>query len=179
MASQADGLPARTYGEAGLRVWITTTDHKHIGILYMVTAFAFLLVGVTLAMLMRTQLIVPGNTFLGPEAYNQIFTMHALTMVFLFLMPMSTGIANYVVPLMIGARDMSFPRLNAFGYWLYLFGGLFLFSSFLFGAAPNAGWFAYAPLTEAQFTPGANMDFYVLAILALGISSTAGAINFV
>ena len=165
--------------ESGIRAWLTTTDHKRIGILYMVTSFAFLLAGVTLAILMRTQLIVPRNDFLGADLYNQIFTMHALTMVFLFLMPMLTGLGNYLVPLMIGARDMAFPRLNAFSYWIYLFGALFLYSSFATGSAPNDGWFAYAPLTEMAYSPGNNMDYYVLAIVMLGISSTAGAINFV
>ncbi|MCL4465866.1 MAG: cytochrome c oxidase subunit I [Chloroflexi bacterium] len=179
MASFEEAFPADARPESGLRSWITTTDHKRIGALYMVTAFSFLMAGVGEAMLMRTQLIVPRNTFLGAEVYNQVFTMHGTTMVFLFLMPMLAGIGNYLVPLMIGARDMAFPRLNAFGYWLLLFGGLFMYSSFLFGAAPNAGWFAYAPLTELQFSPGLNVDFWALAIFLLGISSTAGAINLI
>ncbi|MBI2953023.1 MAG: cytochrome c oxidase subunit I [Chloroflexi bacterium] len=165
--------------EADVWTWITTTDHKRIGILYMVSAFVFFLGGIVEALLMRTQLAVARNTLLGPDAYNQIFTMHGTTMIFLFLMPMQAGLANYVLPLMIGARDMAFPRLNAFGYWLFLFAGLFMYSSFLIGAAPNAGWFAYAPLTEVQFSPGLNIDFWALAILLLGISSTAGAINFI
>lgn len=159
--------------------WVTTTDHKRIGILYMLTSFAFFLVGVSEAMLMRTQLARPGNTVLGPEAYNQVFTMHGTTMIFLFLMPVLAGMGNYLVPLMIGAKDMAFPRLNAFGYWLLLFGGLFMYSSFLVGAAPNAGWFAYAPMTETRYSPGPNIDFWAMAILLLGISSTAGAINFI
>lgn len=179
MASRAEGMRSNAGRESGWLDWLTTTDHKKIGTLYMVTAFAFLLAGVTLAILMRTQLIVPRNNFLGPQQYNEIFTMHALTMIFLFLMPMLTGLGNYLVPLMIGAPDMSFPRLNAFSYWVYLFGGLFLYSSFLVGAAPNAGWFAYAPLTELPYSPGVNMDFWTLAIFLLGVSSTAGAINFV
>lgn len=159
--------------------WVTTTDHKRIGILYMLTSFAFFLVGVSEAVLMRTQLARPGNTVLGPQAYNQVFTMHGTTMIFLFLMPVLAGMGNYLVPLMIGAKDMAFPRLNAFGYWLLLFGGLFMYSSFLVGAAPNAGWFAYAPLTETRYSPGPNVDFWAMAILLLGISSTAGAINFI
>ncbi|TAK35185.1 MAG: cytochrome c oxidase subunit I [Chloroflexota bacterium] len=179
MASHAGAMPTGLREGSGFLSWIATTDHKRIGSLYMVTAFAFLLAGVVEAMLMRVQLATSRSTFLGPEAYNQIFTMHGTTMIFLFVMPFFTGMANYMVPLMIGARDMSFPRLNAFGYWVFLFGGLFMYSSFLLGAAPNAGWFAYAPLTELKFSPGLNMDFWALAILLLGISSTAGAINFV
>lgn len=177
----------RRLGETYVGQWLMTTDHKKIGIMYIVTAFFFFLVGGVDAMLIRTQLAVPNGKVLTPEVYNQIFTMHAVTMIFLFVMPMLTGLGNYVVPLMIGARDMAFPRLNAFGYWVVLFGGLFLSSSFLFGAAPNAGWFAYAPLTELNTgcgnavtcTPGMNMDFWALGILMLGISSIAGSINFV
>ncbi len=179
MASLSDVLRNGSGTESGWWSWITTTDHKRIGVLYMITALTFLLAGISEAMLMRTQLAVPRNTFLGPEVYNQIFTMHGTTMVFLFMMPMFAGMGNYLIPLMIGARDMAFPRLNAFGYWLLLFGGLFMYSSFVIGAAPNAGWFAYAPLTEARFSPGPNIDFWALAILLLGISSTAGAINFI
>src|SRR6516164_1417639 len=171
--------------------WLMTTDHKKLGIMYMVTAFFFFLVGGVDALLIRTQLAQPNGKVLSPEVYNQIFTMHAVTMIFLFIMPMLTGLGNYIVPLMIGARDMAFPRMNAFGYWVVLFGGLFLTSSFLFGAAPNAGWFAYAPLTElsgpgttscgnaVMCTPGPNMDFWALGILMLGISSISASLNFV
>jgi len=168
--------------------WLMTTDHKKIGIMYITTAFFFFLAGGVEALLVRTQLAVPNGKVLTPEIYNQVFTMHGTTMIFLFVMPMLTGLGNYVVPMMIGARDMAFPRMNAFGYWVVLFGGLFLTSSFLFGAAPNAGWFSYAPLTEQTqicgptavvCTPGANMDFWALGILMLGISSIAASINFV
>jgi len=181
----------RRLSETYIGDWIMTTDHKKLGVMYMVTAFFFFLVGGVDALLIRTQLAQPDGKVLSPEVYNQIFTMHAVTMIFLFVMPMLTGLGNYIVPLMIGARDMAFPRLNAFGYWIVLFGGLFLTSSFLFGAAPNAGWFAYAPLTElsgpgttscgnaVMCTPGPNMDFWALGILMLGISSIAGSINFV
>ena len=181
----------RRLSETYIGDWIMTTDHKKLGVMYMVTAFFFFLVGGVDALLIRTQLAQPDGKVLSPEVYNQIFTMHAVTMIFLFIMPMLTGLGNYIVPLMIGARDMAFPRLNAFGYWVVLFGGLFLTSSFLFGAAPNAGWFAYAPLTElsgpgttscgnaVMCTPGPNMDFWALGILMLGISSIAGSINFV
>ena len=167
--------------------WLMTTDHKKIGIMYMLTGFFFLMSGGVEALLIRTQLAVPNGHVLTPEIYNQIFTMHGVTMIFLFVMPTLTGFGNYVVPLMIGARDMAFPRLNAFGYWVVLFGGLFLNSSFLFGAAPNGGWFNYAPLNEiaagcgngVMCTPGMNEDFWLLAILLLGISSISASVNFV
>src|SRR5579883_1367683 len=139
---------AQRFSQTAIGSWITTTDHKKIGVMYMFTGFFFFLVGGSEALLIRTQLAVPNNTFLSPDLYNQIFTMHGTTMIFLFVMPMTTGLGNYVVPLMIGAKDMAFPRLNAFGYWLVALGGLFMYSSFALGAAPNAGWFSYAPLTE-------------------------------
>jgi cytochrome c oxidase subunit 1 len=167
--------------------WLMTTDHKKIGLMYITTGFFFFLVGGLEALLIRTQLAVPNGKVLTPEMYNQIFTMHGVTMIFLFVMPTLTGFGNYIVPLMIGARDMAFPRLNAFGYWIVLFGGLFINSSFLFGAAPNGGWFNYAPLNELTkacgnavvCTPGVNEDFWALGILLLGISSIAGSLNFV
>src|SRR5258708_948034 len=167
--------------------WLMTTDHKKIGLMYIVTAFFFFLVGGVEALLIRTQWAVPNGKVLSPEVYNQIFTMHGTTMIFLFVMPMLTGFGNYIVPLMIGARDMAFPRLNAFGYWIVLFGGLFLNSSFLFNAAPNGGWFMYAPLSETaagcgnayMCTPGMNADFWLLGVLLLGIASISGSLNFV
>ncbi|HZS77672.1 MAG TPA: cytochrome c oxidase subunit I [Ktedonobacteraceae bacterium] len=178
----------KRFSETYIGEWIMTTDHKKLGIMYIVTAFFFFLVGGVEALLVRTQLAVPDGKVLTPEIYNQVFTMHGTTMIFLFVMPMLTGFGNYVVPLMIGARDMAFPRMNAFGYWVVLFGGLFLTSSFLFGAAPNAGWFNYAPLNELTkecgtnavvCTPGMNTDFWGLGVLMLGISSIAGSLNFV
>ena len=176
----------KRFSETYFGEWVTTTDHKKLGIMYIVTAFFFFLVGGTEALLVRTQLAVPDGKVLSPEQYNQIFTMHGTTMIFLFVMPMLVGFGNYIVPLMIGARDMAFPRLNAFGYWVILFGGLFLSSSFLFGQAPNDGWFSYAPLTELTSqcgnavvcTPGLNMDLWALGILMLGISSISGATFF-
>ncbi|MEO7000937.1 MAG: cbb3-type cytochrome c oxidase subunit I [Ktedonobacterales bacterium] len=142
----------RTWAQTPIGSWVTTTDHKKIGILYIFTAFFFFLFGGVEALLIRTQLAVPNNTLLSPEQYDQVFTMHATIMIFLFVMPIWTGFGNYLVPLMIGARDMAFPRLNALGYWLFLAGGVVLTLSFLFNAAPNAGWFSYAPLTEATPT---------------------------
>ena len=174
-------------GETYIGEWLMTTDHKKIGIMYIVTGFLFFLVGGTEALLVRTQLAVPDGHVLDPKTYNEIFTMHGVTMIFLFVMPTLAGLGNYVVPLMIGTRDMAFPRINAFGYWLVLFAGLFMQSSFLFNAAPNAGWFAYAPLTELntgcfkaiQCTPGLNMDFWLLGLLLLGTSSIAASVNFI
>jgi len=167
--------------------WLMTTDHKKIGVMYMLTGFFFFLAGGVEALLIRTQLAVPNGHVLSPEVYNQVFTMHGTTMIFLFVMPTLTGFGNFVVPLMIGARDMAFPRLNAFGYWMVLFAGIFLSSSFLLGQAPNGGWFNYAPLSEltsncgnaVMCTPGLNEDFWLLGILLLGISSIAGSLNFV
>jgi heme/copper-type cytochrome/quinol oxidase subunit 1 len=142
----------RSWTQSAIGSWVTTTDHKKIGIAYIYTAFIFFLFGGALAMIIRTQLAVANNNLVTPEQYDQIFTMHATIMIFLFMMPIWTGFGNFLVPLMIGARDMAFPRLNAFGYWLFLLGGIVLSASFLFNSAPNAGWFSYAPLTEA--TPG-------------------------
>ena len=139
----------KSWSQTTLGSWITTTDHKKIGILYLYTAFIFFLFGGIEASLIRLQLAQPNGKVLSPEQYDQVFTMHGTTMIFLFVMPTMVGFGNYLVPLMIGARDMAFPRLNALGYWLLFFGGAFMYSSFLFGAAPNAGWFSYAPNTEA------------------------------
>jgi cytochrome c oxidase subunit 1 len=166
----------RPRATAGFWSWVTTVDHKRIGILYGVTAFAFFLVGGLEALLIRMQLARPDGTVVSAEAYNQIFTMHGLTMIFLVVMPLSAAFFNYMLPLMIGARDVAFPRLNAFSYWVFLFGGLFLYSSFLLGGAPNCGWFAYQPLCGQAATHG---DFYALGLIVLGISSTVAAVNFV
>ncbi|MGH7458299.1 MAG: cytochrome c oxidase subunit I [Longimicrobiaceae bacterium] len=169
--------PPKSY--AGVWGWITTVDHKRIGLLYGATAVFFFLVGGLEALLLRLQLAVPNNTVLNADWYNQLFSMHALTMIFLSLMPISVAFFNYVVPLQIGARDVAFPRLNALSYWIYLFGGVFLNVSFLLGAAPNSGWFAYANITSSQYSPGLNMDFYVLGLQVLGVSSILGSINFI
>ena len=166
----------RPTATTGFWSWITTVDHKRIGILYGVTAFVFFLVGGMEALLIRLQLTRPNGTVVSAEAYNQIFTMHGLTMIFLVVMPLSAAFFNYMLPLMIGARDVAFPRLNAFSYWVFLFGGLFLYSSFLLGGAPNCGWFAYQPLCGQAATHG---DFYALGLIILGISSTVAAVNFV
>ncbi|HEY4385224.1 MAG TPA: cytochrome c oxidase subunit I [Ktedonobacteraceae bacterium] len=176
----------RSLSESYLGLWLTTTDHKLIGLMYIVTGFFFFLVGGMEALLIRTQLAQPNGKVLSPEEYNAVFTMHGVTMIFLFVIPVLSGFGNYVVPLMIGARDMAFPRMNAFGYWLVLFGGVFLQASFLFNAAPDGGWFQYAPLSElscganaVSCAPGMNPDFWVLGTMLLGISSIAGSLNFV
>lgn len=165
-------------GATGLWSWLTTVDHKRIGILYGATAFFFFLVGGLEALLIRWQLGSADNTFLSPEAYNQLFTMHGTTMIFLAVMPLSAMFFNYLIPLQIGARDVAFPRLNAFSYWVFLAGGLLLNASFLFNAAPDAGWFGYANLTSKQYSPGLNVDFWVIGLQILGIASMAAAVNF-
>ena len=159
--------------------WVATVDHKEIGIRYLVTAFVFLLVGGVEALLIRLQLARPDASVLTPEQYDQVFTMHGVTMIFWYASPILSGFANYLIPLFAGARDMAYPRLNAFTYWSFLASGLFLYASPFVGQAPHAGWFAYVPYTLKQYSPGLNMDFFALALLFLTISTTAGAINFV
>ncbi|MEO3931062.1 cytochrome c oxidase subunit I [Micromonosporaceae bacterium B7E4] len=162
-----------------LRGWFTTVDHKRIGRRYLVTAAVFFGFAGVSALAMRTQLAGPEAEILSPGEYNQLFSMHGTAMIFLFSTPMLFGFGNFLVPLMVGARDMAFPRLNAFGYWVFLFAGLFMWSSVPAGAAPNGGWFAYVPLTDERHTPGLHLDVYTLGLLFLGISTTAGAINFI
>jgi cytochrome c oxidase subunit I len=163
----------------GLWGWLTTVDHKRIGILYGATAFLFFLLGGIEALVIRLQLIKPNNTLVSPETYNQLFTMHGTTMIFLVVMPLGVTFLNYVIPLQLGARDVAFPRLNAFSYWTFLLGGLFLNASWLFGAAPNTGWFGYANLTSKQYSPGMNVDFWAMGLLQIvGVSSLAAGVNF-
>jgi cytochrome c oxidase subunit I len=164
----------------GVLGWLTTTDHKRIGLLYFFTTLAFFGAGGIEALLMRTQLSQPNEKVLSPETYDQLMTMHGVTMIFLFVIPMSLGaFGNYLVPLMIGARDMAFPRLNALSFWLFLASGLFMYASVFMHAAPNAGWFDYVPLALKQYSPGRNIDFYALGLIFNGVSSTAAAINFI
>jgi cytochrome c oxidase subunit I len=163
----------------GVMTWFGTVDHKIIGIRYIITAFTFFLLGGLEALLMRAQLIAPEANVVSAEAFNQLFTMHGTTMVFFFTTPILFGFGNYFVPLQLGARDMAYPRLNAFGYWVFVMAGLFMNSSFLLGSAPDAGWFAYTPLSGPEFSPGINVSFWNLGLLFLGISSVAGAINFI
>jgi cytochrome c oxidase subunit I len=163
----------------GLWSWVTTVDHKRIGILYGVSAFAFFLIGGLEALIIRLQLARPGNTVVAPDTFNALFTMHGTTMVFLAIMPFGAAFFNYMTPLMIGARDVAFPRLNALSYWIFLAGGLFLNASFLVGAPPNGGWFGYANLTSRQFSPGHHIDFWLLSLQVLGVSSMMAAVNFI
>lgn len=169
-----------------LNDWLTTTDHKKIGLMYIAYALLFLVIAGFEAILMRIQLAVPNNTFLSPQVFNRLFTMHGTTMVFFVGIPILFGFGNYLIPLMIGARDMAFPRLNAFSFWISSFGGLLLYYSFIggdglygAGSAPDVGWFAYAPLTARVFSPGHSTDYWTLSILLSGIGTTGTAINIV
>jgi len=159
--------------------WLATVDHKELGIRYIVTALIFLVAGGIEALILRIQLAQPNLDVISPEAYNQIFTMHGVTMIFWYASPILSGFAIFLIPLMIGARDMAFPRLNAFTYWTFLLSGLFLYISPLFRQAPHAGWFAYVPYTLSKYSPGYGLDFYALALIFLTISTTAAAINFI
>ena len=166
--------------------WITTVDHKRIGIMYIGYALIFLVIGGIEALIMRVQLSVPNNHFTSPEVFNRMFTMHGTTMVFFVGMPILFGFGNYLIPLMIGARDMAFPRLNSFSFWVSAFGGLLLYFSFLggdglygAGTAPDVGWFAYAPLTARIFSPGHSTDYWILGVFLSGIGSVGTALNLV
>jgi cytochrome c oxidase subunit I len=172
-----------TYLEV-IHSWVVTVDHKKLGMMYIGLALIFLLVGGVEALLIRIQLFVPHNTFVSPQTFNRLFTMHGTTMVFLVGMPILFGFGNYLVPLMIGARDMAFPRLNAFSFWISAFAGMLLYFSFIGGlglagvsTAPDVGWFAYAPLTEPPFSPGHAMDYWAVALILSGIGSIGTSIN--
>jgi len=168
--------PLPVYG--GVWGWLTTVDAKRIGILYGVSAFVFFLMGGIEAMLLRVQLYHPNEHVVSAELFNQLFTMHGTTMIFLVIMPLNAAFFNYIVPLMIGARDVAFPRLNAWSYWVFLAGGLLLNMSFALGGAPNVGWFGYANLTEIQYNAGHGVDFWLLGLQLLGFSSLAASFNF-
>ena len=161
--------------------WVASVDHKQLGIMYLLGAFVFFLVGGVLALLMRIQLAVPNNHFLSPQVYNQVFTMHGTTMIFLVVVPLLVGFATYMVPLMIGARDMAFPRLNALSFWVQIFGGLMLYFSFatsgINGGAPAVGWFAYAPLSETAYSYGPGVNYWILGLLGIGVGTLTAGIN--
>jgi cytochrome c oxidase subunit I len=159
--------------------WLTTVDHKRIGILYGASAFAFFLLGGIEALLIRLQLAVPNNTLVSAHAFNALFTMHGTTMIFLAIMPLNAMFFNFMVPLLIGARDVAFPRLNALSYWIFLAGGLLLNSSLLAGTPPDVGWFGYANLTSKHYAPGLNVDFWIFSLQILGVSSVMSAVNFI
>ena len=163
---------------SGWTSYFTTTDHKKIGILYLYTVLVFFVLGGIEALLIRIQLGAPENTFVTPEIYNQLFTMHGTTMIFLVIVPVWAGFANYLLPLMIGARDVAFPRLNAWSYWMFLFGGLALYASFFF-SPPEAGWFSYVPLSTKEYTPSNGQEAWIYMVHLTGLSSIIGAINFI
>ena len=169
-----------------LHEWVVTVDHKRLGIMYVVAGLAFFLIAGLEACVIRWQLAVAENTVVSPQVFNRLFTVHGTTMVFLVGIPIVFGFANYLVPLMIGARDLAFPRLNAFGFWAFFFGGLLLYFSFLggdglygAGSAPDVGWFAYAPLTARAFSPGNSTDYWNLSILVMGFGTVATSINLI
>jgi cytochrome c oxidase subunit I+III len=177
LETRGDALRQAWASPPGLEGFTSAVNHKSIGKRFVVTAFVFLLVGGLEAMLIRTQLIRPENGFLDAETYNQLFTMHGTTMMFLFAVPMVEGLAMYLVPLMIGTRDLPFPRLNAFGYWCFLLGGVLLNWSFLTGSVPDGGWFAYTPLTGPEYSPTAGMDYWLLGVTFVEIAGVVGALE--
>src|ERR1700732_1049225 len=190
MADNALALPrtelaSRSFVDT-LHEWVATVDHKRLGLLYIGYALVFLLIAGIEATVIRIQLIRPHNDFVSPQIFNRLFTMHGTTMIFFVVMPFLFGFANYLIPLMIGARDMAFPRLNAFSFWMTAFGGLLLYFSLvgangLYGAgnAPDVGWFAYAPLTSRTFSVGHSADFWTVALLVSGVGSIGTAVNFI
>ena len=173
------GVLSRPRGDTGWQSWLFTVDHKRIGIMYGAAALLFLVIGGIEALLIRLQLAVPGGNVLSEDAYNQVFTMHGVTMVFLVIMPMAAAFANYLLPLQIGARDVAFPRLNAFSLWAFLAGGIFLNTSWFLGGAPDGGWFGYAPNSGLVYSPSNGMDFYALGLQIAGIASLVSAINLI
>ncbi len=178
MAVTAERLPVRMPGEHGVWSWITTVDHKRIGLLYAVTAFLFFFIGGLEALLVRIQLAQPNGEVLSADAYNQLFTMHGLTMVFLVVMPIAAAFTNYFLPILLGARDVAFPRLNAFSYWLFLFSGIMIYTSFFVGGAPDGAWVGYSPLAT-QITEVVRMDYWAIGLNLLGIASIASSANFI
>src|SRR5690349_12304002 len=169
-----------------LHEWVTTVDHKRLGILYILYALFFLVIGGIEATIIRVQLIYPHNNFVSPQVFNRMFTMHGTTMIFFVAIPVLFGFANYLVPLMIGARDMAFPRVNAFSFWLTALGGFVLYFSFLGGSglygagnAPDIGWWAYAPLASRAFSPGLSSDYWTIAVLVAGFGTIGASINLI
>src|ERR1700686_4453688 len=190
MATESIAWPSTVAGSRSfvemLHEWVTTVDHKRLGILYIVYALVLLVIGGIEATVIRIQLIRPHNDFVSPQVFNRLFTMHGTTMIFFVVMPVLFGFANYLIPLMIGARDMAFPRLNAFSFWMTAFGGLLLYFSLvgangLYGAgnAPDVGWFAYAPLTSQTFSVGHSTDYWTTSLLISGIGSIGSSVNIV
>ena len=182
MATTA-AAPAASYeGESsgsGLWSWLTTVDHKRIAALYLGTSLFWFAIGGLEALIMRIQLMFPNGRVVSAELFNQLFTMHGTTMIFLVVMPLSAAFFNLLIPLQIGARDVAFPRLNAFSYWVYLFGGLFMNVSWLVGQAPDGGWFGYTPLTTLAYSRTLSIDFWMLGLQILGVSSMLAGFNFI
>jgi cytochrome c oxidase subunit I len=180
----AEPVPESTLLTNRLHAWVVTVDHKRLGIMYIVSGILFLLVAGSMATAIRLQLVFPDNTLVPPEVFNRLMTMHGTTMIFFVAVPILFGLGNYLLPLMLGARDLAFPRLNAFGFWLFLFGGLLLYFSYLAGdgllgagTAPDVGWFAYAPLTERPFSRGSSTDYWILGVLVSGVGTIAASVN--
>ena len=173
------GVFARPRAKTGWRAWVSTVDHKKIGIMYGASSLFFFVIGGVEALLIRAQLAAPGQKLLSAALYNQVFTMHGITMIFLVVMPMGAAFMNYLLPLQIGARDVAFPRLNALSFWTFLFGGIFLNTSWFLGGGADGGWFAYAPNTGVIFSPSHGMDFYAIGLQITGIASLVGGVNLV
>ncbi len=178
MATAQAAMPRTVIQYTGLKAWLTTVDHKKIGIMYILSSVFFFIIGGLLALVMRVELANPAQPVVSAEFYNQAFTMHGTTMIFLFIIPIFAGIGNYIVPLQIGARDMAYPRINALSFWMIVGGALILYSSFLVGA-PQAGWTGYSPLANSIFSKSAGTDMWILGLLLIGTSSLLGAINFI
>jgi len=180
VAARSEAVVPVTWKSGRVARWLVTVDHKRIGIMYITTSLFFFVLGGILAILMRAQLATPNESILTKNSYDEVLTMHGTTMIFLVVVPIMAGFGNYLVPLMIGARDMAFPRLNALSYWLFLLGGIVLWGSwFAAGGTAKAGWWSYPTLSEAQFSPGHGQDYWILSIHILTLSSLAGAINFI
>jgi len=180
VAASAETVPVVDWKQGKVASWLVTVDHKRIGIMYIATSLVFFALGGILALLMRAQLATPNESFLTKNSYDQVMTMHGTTMIFLVVVPILAGFGNFLVPLMIGARDMAFPRLNAFSYWAFLLGGIVLYGSFFAsGGAARAGWTSYVPLSESAYSPGHGQDYWILGLHILTISSFAGAVNFI
>src|SRR2546427_9428615 len=168
-----------TGGLARLHEWVITVDHKRLGVMYVLAGLAFFVIAGLEAGVIRWQLAVAGNTVVSPQVFNRLFTVHGTTMVFMVGIPIVFGFGNYLVPLMIGARDLAFPRLNALSFWVFLFGGLLLYFSFVSGGAPNAGWFSYAPLSEKPFATNLGLDYWAVGLLVVGIGTVGTGINLI
>src|SRR5438309_3112118 len=178
-AAELERLTRSWAKPGGIIGWLSAADHKTIGIRYLVTGFAFFAFAGLLALGMRLQLSQPQNTVLGPDLYNEFFSTHGTVMMFLFAVPITQGFSVYLVPLMVGAREIAFPRLNAFSYWLYLFGGLLILGAFVVHAAPDVGWFAYVPLSEQAFTPGKSADIWAQMITFTEVAGLAVAVQLI